>query len=91
MSLNIFGPTQFPQLAFLINRMLSLVLNWTASYDQLFPNNLLFPIDPKGFGCTCFVRDVRPQVSKLDSKSLKSIFVGYSCVKKGYRCYCPTL
>ena len=43
------------------------------------------------FGCTCFVRDVRPQVSKLDPKSLKCIFVGYSRVQKGYRCYCPTL
>ena len=49
------------------------------------------PKHPKVFGCTCFVRDVHPQVSKLDSVSLKCIFVGYSCVKKGYRCYCPTL
>ena len=32
-----------------------------------------------------------PQVSKLDPKSLKHIFVGYSHVQKGYRCYCPTL
>ena len=39
----------------------------------------------------CFVRDVRPQVSKLDPKSLKCIFMGYSWVQKGYRCYCPTL
>ena len=51
----------------------------------------MFPIDPKVFGYTCFVRDVCPQVSKLDLKSLKCIFVGYSCVQKGYRCYCPTL
>ena len=43
------------------------------------------------FRCTCFVRDVRPQVSKFDPKSLKCIFVGYSRVQKGYRCYCPTL
>ena len=70
--------------------MPSSVLNWATPYHQLFPNNLLFPIDPKVFGCTCFVRDVRPQVSKLDPKSLKCIFVGYSRVQKGYRCYCPT-
>ena len=38
-----------------------------------------------------FIRDVRPQVSKLDPKSLKCIFVGYSRVQKGYRCYCLTL
>ena len=76
---------------FFINRMPSSVLNWATPYDQLFPNNSLFPIDPKVFGCTCFVRDVHPQVSKLDPKSLKCIFVGYSCVQKGYRCYYPTL
>ena len=51
----------------------------------------MFPIDPKVFGCTCFVWDVRLQVSKLDPKSLKCIFMGYSRVKKGSRCYCPTL
>ena len=51
----------------------------------------MFPINPEVFGCTCFVRDVRPHVSKLDLKSLKCIFVGYSRVEKGYKCYCPTL
>ena len=76
---------------FYINRIPLSVLNWTVPYHQLFPNNLFFPIDPKVFGCTCFVRDVRPQVSKLYLKSLKCIFVRYSCVQKGYRCYCPTL
>ena len=76
---------------FLINRMPSLVLNWATAYYQLFPNNSLFLIDPKAFGCTYFVRDVRPQVSKLVLKSLKCIFVGYPRVYKGYRCYCPTL
>ena len=76
---------------FFINRMPSSVLNWATPYPQLFPNKLLFPIDPKAFGCICFVRVVRPQVSKLDLKSLKCIFVGYSRVQKGYRCYCPTL
>ena len=30
-------------------------------------------------------------MSKLNPKSLKCIFVGYSYVQKGYRCYCPTL
>ena len=76
---------------FFIKMMPSSVLNWATPYHKLFPNNPLFPIDPKVFGCTCFVQDVSPQVSKLDSKSLKCIFVGYSCVQKGYRCYCPTL
>ena len=76
---------------FLINRMPLLVLNWDTPYHILFPNKSLFPIEPQIFGCTCFVQDVRPQVSKLDHKSLKCIFLGYSQVQKGYRCYCPSL
>ena len=71
---------------FLISKMPSSILNYATLYHQLFPNNSLFPIDPKVFGCTCFVRDVHLQVSKLDLKSLKCIFVGYSCVQKGYKC-----
>ena len=76
---------------FFINKMPSSVLNWVTPYHQLFPNKPLFPIDSKVFECTCFVLDIRPQVSKLDPKSLKYIFVGYSRVQKGYACYCPTL
>ena len=71
-------------ICFLINRMPSSVLNWDTPYHILFPNKHLFPIEPQIFGCTCFVRDVRPQVSKLDHKSLKCIFLGYSRVfRKG--------
>ena len=43
------------------------------------------------FGCTCFVRDVRLYVSKLNPKSLKCICLDYSRVQKGNRYYCPTL
>ena len=43
------------------------------------------------FGCTYFVRDVCPHVSKLDPKSLKRIFLRYSRVQKGYMYYCPSL
>ena len=71
--------------------MPSSVLNWVTSFQTLFPHKSLFPIEPRVFGCTCFVRDVRPHVSKLDPKSLKCIFLGYSRVRKGYRCYCPSL
>ena len=76
---------------FFINKMPLSILNWATPYHQLSPSNSLFPIDPKVFRCTCLVRDVRPQISKLDPKSLKCIFVGYSRVQKGYKGYCPTL
>ena len=45
---------------FFTNRMPSSVLNWATPYHWLLPNNSLFPIDPKVFRCTCFVRDVCP-------------------------------
>ena len=65
---------------FLINQMPSSVLNWATSFQTLFPHKSLFPIEPWLFGCTCFVPDVRPHVSKLDPKSLKCIFLWYSRV-----------
>ena len=71
--------------------MPSSVLNWDTPYHILSPNKPLFPVEPQIFGCTCFVRDVRPQVSKLDHKSSKCIFLGYSRVQKRYRCYCLSL
>lgn len=43
------------------------------------------------FGCVCYVRDVNPQLTKLDPKSMKCIFVGYSRLQKGYKCFCPSL
>ena len=50
------------------------------THKEFIPPILLF-----GFLQVC------PQVSKLDPKSLMCIFVGYSYVQKGYRCYCSTL
>ncbi|CAM8996453.1 unnamed protein product [Rhodiola kirilowii] len=76
---------------FLINRMSSTVLSGESPFCSLFPSSSLFLIAPKIFGCTCFVRDVRPHLTKLDPKSLKCIFLGYSRVQKGYRCYSPDL
>ena len=76
---------------FLINRMPSSVLHGETPYHVLFPTKPLFPIAPKIFGSTCYARDVRPQVTKLDPKSLKCVFLGYSRLQKGYRCYCPSL
>ncbi|GJS02129.1 retrovirus-related pol polyprotein from transposon TNT 1-94 [Tanacetum coccineum] len=40
---------------------------------------------------TCFVHDTQPNITKLDPKSLKCVFLGYSRIQKGYRCYSPQL
>ena len=76
---------------FLINCMPSSVLNGDIPYNILFPSKLLFPVEPQIFGSTCFVRDVRPHITNLDPKSLKCVFLGYSRLQKGYRCYSPDL
>ncbi|KAK2980072.1 hypothetical protein RJ640_028801 [Escallonia rubra] len=76
---------------FLINRMPSTVLNGDVPYSVLFPIKSLFPVEPRIFGSTCFVRDVRPHLTKLDPKALKCVFLGYSRLQKGYRCYSPDL
>ena len=87
---SIFGPMLFSA-CFLIIWIPSSILNGVTPFQTLLPHKSLFPIEPRVFGCTCFVQDVRPHVSKLDPKSLKCIFRSYSRVQKGYRCYCPSL
>jgi hypothetical protein len=37
----------------------------------------------------CFVHNTSLSTSKLDAKSYKCVFVGYSSGKKGYKCYDP--
>ena len=41
------------------------------------------------FGCTCFVHILTPGQDKLSAKATKCIFLGYSRLQKGYRCYSP--
>ncbi|RVW21587.1 ATP synthase subunit beta, chloroplastic [Vitis vinifera] len=56
---------------FLINRMPTVVLKGDILYKLIDPQKSLFPIEPRIFGCTCYVRDTRPFVTKLDPKALK--------------------
>ena len=58
-------------------------------YEVLFRKNE-FIVPLKVFGCTCFVRDHRPSVGKLHPRAVKCIFVGYSSVQKGYKCWSPS-
>lgn len=50
---------------------------WNLRMTWFFTENK-FPVPPKVFGCTCFVRDHRPSVNKLDPQAVKCIFIGYS-------------
>ena len=73
----------------LINRMPSRIPGMKTPCELLYGKNE-FIVPPKVFGCTCFVRDHRPSVGKLDPRAVKCIFVGYSCGQKGYRCWNPS-
>ncbi|KAJ9671119.1 hypothetical protein PVL29_027218 [Vitis rotundifolia] len=76
---------------FLINRMPTVVLKGDIPYKVIHPQKSLFPIEPRIFCCTCYVRDTRPSVTKLDPKALKCVFLGYSRLQKGYRCFSTDL
>jgi hypothetical protein len=77
----------------LINRTPSRILNFKtplSTLQNLFPTSKIFSSIPlKIFGCSTFVHNLNPHRSKLDPKSIKCIFLGYSPHQKGYRCYSP--
>jgi hypothetical protein len=74
---------------FLINRTPSRILNMKSPCELLLGNNK-FVVPPKVFGCTCFVRDHRPSVTKLDPRAVKCIFIGYPAGQRGYKCWSPS-
>jgi hypothetical protein len=69
--------------------MPSRVLGMKVPYEMIYGKNE-FIVPPKVFGCTCFVRDNRPLVGKLDPRVVKCIFVGYPSGQRGYKCWSPS-
>ena len=67
---------------YLINRLPSRVLNYQtplACLNQSFLDNLSFSdLDLRVFGCTAFVHNLDPHRGKLDPRSHKFVFLGYS-------------
>lgn len=80
--------------AYLINRMPSRVLNFLSPREKLlklYPHCLLLSELPfKIFGCTAYVFEHSPGRGKLDRRSIKCVFLGYSGSQKGYKCFCPS-
>ena len=68
----------------LINRIPSTVLGGQIPYTVLFPDAPLFHIPHKIFGCVCYVHILGPRSDKLDPRSIKCVFIGYSRTQKGY-------
>jgi hypothetical protein len=72
--------------AYLINRMPLKTLNFKSPLEVLL-GTTSYTVPPKIFGCVCFVH--KRNAGKLEPRSLKCVFVGYSGTKKGYKCYHP--
>jgi len=75
---------------YLINRMLSSILNEKSPFSCLYANKTPFFMTPCVFRCTYFVQDLSHELDKLSPKSIKCLFVGYSRTQKGYWCYNPS-
>ncbi|RVX20561.1 Retrovirus-related Pol polyprotein from transposon RE2 [Vitis vinifera] len=56
-------------------------------HSLLFPDQPLYFLPPRVFGCTCFVHILTPGQDKLSARATKCIFLRYSRLQKGYRCY----
>ena len=57
------------------------------SHSILFPNQPLFYLFPHVFGCVCFVHILTPGQDKLFANATKCVFLGYSRLQRGYKCY----
>ncbi|XP_077231846.1 retrovirus-related Pol polyprotein from transposon RE2 isoform X1 [Tasmannia lanceolata] len=76
---------------FLSNRLPSSVLHGDSQFHIVYPHQDPFPLTPRVFGCVCFVNHLGPGRDKLDPRSERCVFLGYSRTQKGYRCYSPRL
>ncbi|WZZ03311.1 hypothetical protein YC2023_089232 [Brassica napus] len=73
---------------YLINRTPTKVLNEKAPFEVL--NRYKPALDYlRVFGCLCFVLKPGEMINKLEARSTKAVFIGYSATQKGYKCYDP--
>ena len=74
---------------YLINRMPSSVLHDKIPHSILFPNQPLFCLPPRVFGCVYFAHILTHRQDKLSAKATKCVFLDYSRLQRGYHCYSP--
>ena len=79
--------------SYLISHMATCILNFQtplSAFIQIYPQTKLFTSLPlKTFGCAAFVHVHNHLRSKLHSRVVKFVFLGYSPNKKECKCYDP--
>ena len=79
-------------IAYLINRVPSSSIDFQTPLQAL-TNVVVAPIvtnlPPFVFGCVAFMHLHKHQRTKLTSRTLQCVFIGYALHKKGYQCYHP--
>ena len=73
---------------YLINRIPTRVLEDQSPFEVL---NKIKPslTHLRVFGCVCFVMVPSGMRNKLEAKSTRAMFIGYSTTQKGFKCYDP--
>ncbi|RVW92274.1 Retrovirus-related Pol polyprotein from transposon RE2 [Vitis vinifera] len=88
---NIFQPNLLRLcliMGFFISLLVLILLNKMGFLTPFSsPDQPLYFLPPRVFGCTCFVHILTPGQDKLSAKAMKCLFLGYSRLQKGYRCY----
>lgn len=79
----------FNSAVFIINRLPAPVLNFLSPFQLLFGHIPDYSF-LKVFGCSCFPYLRAYNHHKLQFRSAKCVFIGYSMVHKGYKCLSPT-
>jgi hypothetical protein len=84
-----FGSDVVLTTCYLINRMPSSILAGASPHSLLYTSSPPFASPLKVFGCVCYVHNLGPGYDKLDPRSTKCVFLGYSTTQEGYRCDSP--
>ena len=69
--------------------MSSSVLHDQIPHSILFPNQPIYCLPSRVFGCVCFVHILTPGQDKLSAKATKCVVLSYSRLQQGYRYYSP--
>ena len=67
---------------YLHNQIPSCPLGGAILLTRLFPDAYLFPLPRRVFGCTAFVQDYTPSLSKLAPRALNEYFLAIRAFKR---------